>query len=465
MGRVDVSRPSPVVLRRAAIAPGRIVDLHLADGTVAGIRPGGETDGRTPVVDLAERPVVPGLVDHHLHLFGLAASLASVDLSPDALAVGGGLDAVLRDARARTPDGWLRGVGYDVAASGPLDRDRLDVVAVGPLRIQDRTGICWFLDGRALDAVLPDDPARWPDGVEQVGGRATGELRRLDHWLGHRVPRSTPDLAAVGRLLVAAGITAVTDAGADNDAATLTALGAAGLPVRLHAMTGDAEVDPVAGVTLGPVKVLLDDTDLPDLDELTARIAAAHAAGRTVAVHCVTQVQLALALAAGVGPTDRIEHASLVDAGALVPLADAGPTVVVQPGLVHTRGDRYLAETDPSDHRALHRLASFRRAGLRVAASSDAPYAPPDPWLAIEAAVDRRTAAGAAFGPDEAVTPEDALELWTGDPADPAAPRRIAAGGPADLVVLDDDWSALARRPRIAATYVAGIRVHHTTLM
>ena len=317
-----MSRPSPAVLRRAAIAPGRIVDLHLADGTVAAIRPGGETVGRTPVVDLDERPVVPGLVDHHLHLFGLAAPLASVDLSPDALAVGGGLDAVLRAARARTPDGWLRGVGYDVAASGPLDRDRLDTVAVGPLRIQDRTGICWFLDGRALDAVLPDDPARWPDGVEEVGGRATGELRRLDHWLGHRLPRSTPDLAAVGRLLVAAGITAVTDAGADNDAATLTALGAAGLPVRLHAMTRDAEVDPVSGVTLGPVKVLLDDTDLPDLDELTARIAAAHAAGRTVAVHCVTQVQLALALAAGIGPADRIEHASLVDAGALGPLAD-----------------------------------------------------------------------------------------------------------------------------------------------
>lgn len=444
-----------LVLHRASVAPGHEVDVVVADGRVEGVVAAGMAAGGDRV-DLEGRPVLPGLVDHHVHLFALGASLGSVDLGPDALAAAGGLEAVLRAARARRPEGWLRGVGYDIAVSGWLDRDRLDRIGVGPLRIQDRTGIHWFLDGRALAEVLPADERDRPEGVEEVDGRPTGVLRRLDHWLGHRVPSTPVDLADVGRLLVAAGITAVTDAGADNDRSALSALAAAALPVRVAAMTREADVEPVDGVDIGPVKVLLDDTDLPELADLSARVAEAHAAGRAVAVHCVSQVQLALALAAGIGPNDRIEHASLVDAHALRSLAAAGPTVVVQPALVHARGDRYLVETDATDHVGLHRLASFRRVGLRVAASSDAPYGPPDPWLSIGAAVDRRTAAGVSFGPDEAMTAAEALDLWTGSAKNPSTPRALAPGSDADLVVLDDDWDALARNPRIRATVIAG---------
>jgi len=80
-----------------------------------------------------------------------------VDLSPDALAASGGLDGALRRARARQPTGWLRGIGYDVAASGRLDHDRLDAIDVGPVRIQDRTGILWHVDGTGLAELLPAD--------------------------------------------------------------------------------------------------------------------------------------------------------------------------------------------------------------------------------------------------------------------------------------------------------------------
>ncbi|MBX3313266.1 MAG: amidohydrolase family protein [Actinobacteria bacterium] len=448
-----------LVLHRASLGPGREADVVVRHGRIAEVTAVGRATGDDRV-DLGGRPLLPGLVDHHVHLFASAASLRSVDLGPAALVAAGGLDAALRAARARTPHGWLRGVGYDVAASGPLDRDRLDRVGVGPLRIQDRTGILWFLDGRALAAVVDDDPSRWPDGLEQADGRPTGVLRRLDHWLGHRLPSSTLDLDEVGRLLVAAGVTAVMDAGADNDRASLLALAAAGLPCRLHAMTRDAVVDPVDGVAVGPVKILLDDADLPALDDVVDRVRAARAAGRGVAVHCVSEVQLALALAAGVGPGDRIEHASMVSAGALRPLAEAGPTLVLQPALVRTRGDRYLAETDPADRPALHRSASFRRAGLWIAASSDAPYGPSDPWTAITAAVERRTAGGRSFGPDEAITATEALASWTGAPDDPAVPRTIEPGDDADLVVLDADWSELARSPEILTTVVGGDVVH-----
>ena len=89
---------------------------------------------------------------------------SSVDLSPVALDEGGGLEAVLRGARLGQGDGWLRGVGYDVVASGPLDAARLERSDAGPVRVQDRTGIQWVLDPAALATVLPPEPASWPSG-------------------------------------------------------------------------------------------------------------------------------------------------------------------------------------------------------------------------------------------------------------------------------------------------------------
>jgi predicted amidohydrolase YtcJ len=62
----------------------------------------------------------------------------------------------------------------------------------------------------------------------------------------------------------------------------------------------------------------------------------------------------------------------------------------------------------------------------------------------MQAAVDRRTGSGAVCGPDEALTPEQALALYCGDALDPGgAPRRIAAGAAADLCLLDRPWQAV----------------------
>jgi len=429
-----------LLLRRAETAPGFERDLAIEGGRIVA-QPG---PGDHVEIDVAGRPVVPGLTDHHIHLLATAAARDSLDCSPAALAAAGGLAGRLRDARAHRPDGWLRGVGYDVAASGPLDRTTLDPLGVGPVRIQDRTGIRWMLDGAGLAAVLPPDPDDWPDGIERDGaGRATGVLTRLDRWLGQRVPRVLPDLAALGTWLAARGVTSVTDAGAGNGRDELAVLAAAAMPQRITAMTRDPEVSAPAEIALGPVKILLDDADLPALDDLAARVGAAHDAGRAVAVHSVSAASLVLALAAGVGRRDRIEHASLVPDDVLPLLVEAGPTVVVQPALVRTRGDRYLAEVPVEEHRGLHRLGSFVGAGLRVWAGSDAPYGDPDPWLGVAAAADRRTAGGQVLGAGEALTPGGALRLWCD----------TLVG---DVVVLDAGWDRLGDSPPIHAVVARG---------
>jgi len=444
------------VLRRASVRPGAVLDIAVRDGLVEDPPARGQRVGWDDV-DLAGRPLLPGLADHHIHLMATAASWTSVDCSPAAIADHGGLAAALRRARALRPDGWLRGVGYDVATSGDLDRRALDGAAVGPVRVQDRTGIRWTLDSVGLAAVLPPDPADWPVGIERdAAGAATGVLVRLDGWLRTRLPDAPVELAPLGAWLADRGVTAVTDAGAGNGPSELAALAAAGLPQRVTAMTAAPDTRAPSGLGLGPVKVLLDDADLPSLGALRDRIDAARAAGRPVAVHCVSDAAIVLALAAGIGRADRVEHGSVVPDDLLAVLAAADPTVVVQPVLVATKGDRYLAETPEAEHRGLHRLASLQGAGLRVAASSDGPYGDPDPWSGVAAAVGRTTEGGRPFGPAEAIDPVAAVRLWCGQADDPATVRAIEPGEPADLVVLDDGWDRLDARPRVLATLVGG---------
>ncbi len=456
-------------LRGVSPAPGVVGDLGLVGGRlVEAVRLG--PDAR--VVDLGGRPVLAGLVDQHCHLFALAAARRSVDVSPEALARVGGLTAALRRARGRRPDGWLRAVGYDVATSGAMDAVALGAAGAGPVRVQDRTGITWTLDPVGLAQVLPADRHDWPEGVERDGaGRPTGRLFRLDAWLRTRLPpdpTADVDLAEVGRWLAARGVTSVVDASATNDAEALARLAAARLPQHIVAMTADPRIGrhdgPADGVSVGAVKILLDDADLPTLKDLTRRVTAAHTLGRQVAVHCVTTVQLVLALSAGLAPGDRIEHGSVIDDQLLALVAAAGVVVVTQPGLVRTRGDRYWREVEDHERGALYRLGSLCRAGVPLAIGTDAPYGPADPWVHVAAAVDRRTADGRAIGVEEAVGFEAALRLLHRDPLAAGEPGPgLELGAPGDLCVLDTDWAAAAADAdavEVHTTWIEGQPVH-----
>src|SRR3546814_8023407 len=87
------------------------------------------------------------------------------------------------------------------------------------------------------------------------------------------------------------------------------------MPQRLTLM-GTESLSAGEGYALGPVKLLLDDADLPPVQTVAARIAAARSPGRNVAAYCVTLGELlfyleALAQAGGSQPGDRIEHRAM----------------------------------------------------------------------------------------------------------------------------------------------------------
>lgn len=456
-----------LLLRQVEVAGLAGLDVRLRDGRIVEIGPRLPLHGEDEL-DGRGGALIPGLADHHIHLLALAAQRDSVDLSAARSAAE--MRARLAEAlAARPPGAWLRATGYHERLAGDLGRAELDALAPRhPLRVQHQTGALWRLNTAALAALGPLDDA--PPGVERdPRGQPTGRLWRADAWLRERLPPSPPPLAPMGARLAALGITAVTDASVSTDAAAAGLLADAArrgdLPQRLTLMSG-GPLAPAADAryAVGPVKVLLDDHALIDLDDFIARIAAARAWGRAVAVHCVTAAELALTLAAfeaaGARPGDRVEHGSVIPEAAIGSLRRLGLTVVTQPAFVAERGDRYLAETDPADRGDLYRCASLIAAGVPVAGSSDAPYAEPDPWAGIAAAVRRRTRAGAAVGPGEAVPAARALELYLGDPRDPGGPPRcVAIGAPADLCLLARPLAQALAEPdaaHVAATLVAG---------
>jgi predicted amidohydrolase YtcJ len=439
-----------MLIQRASLLDGSIVDIRMGEridemGDLAP-RPGEE------LLDAAFGTVIPGLHDHHVHLRSAAAALASVRVGPSQVRSRDGLARALADADVGD-DGWIRAVGYHDSVAGPLDRALLDTISPSaPVRVQHRSGALWTLNSAGLARV-------------GLAGHPDGRVFRGDPDWALALPNRSAALRPLSERLTAWGVTGVTDATPGQTMADIESLAAerrtGKLRQRLHCMA-TADIDDVAGITIGPAKMILDDVSL-DLDELQRWIRDSHDRGRAVAVHCVTDSQLVVTIAAlravGARPLDRIEHAAVVPSDCVADLADLGVTVVTQPNFVAERGDQYLAEVPAAERHQLWRVSSLMRAGVRVALSTDMPFGDGDPWAAMRAAVHRTTATGAVLNPDECVSPREALTMFLGAPEEPARVRAVELGQLGDLCVLAGPPGEALRELEaglVAATVVGG---------
>jgi predicted amidohydrolase YtcJ len=434
------------------------VDVRVAGGRVTHVAPGLLSRGR--VIRGHGHALIIGLVDHHIHLHALAARTSSTYCGPPDVTGPHQLTAALAAAPA-DEHGWVRGVGYDIGVAGDLDADALDRLhAARPVRLAHHSGALWVLNrcGAALvDLAGADHP-----GVERdERGLPTGRVWRADAWLRSRLPPvPPPDLLPTGRWLAARGITAVTDATPDLDETALRGLAA--LPQRVQALGVALRQEPGDHLAAGPFKIVLADSDLPDLPTLVDTVLQVHDAGRAVAAHCVTREALVLMLTAldvaGRRRGDRIEHAALVP-DELVP-ALSGLHVITQPAFLADRGDRYRREVPEGEHDELYRVATLCAAGVPTALSSDAPHGPADPWAVLAAAAHRQTRSGQVLGAAERVTPRMALRMLQTPLDDPGGPApSIRPGAVADLVLLG---TSLDRALTIATENPAAVPVRAT---
>ena len=462
------------LLIHAAEVGERCLDLRCEDGFIVELADHIAARPEEIEIDARGGALLPGLHDHHIHLFSLAAAFASVACGPPEIE---SREALAEALRAAAPiEGWLRGTGYFESVAGPLDRTQLDLLCdAHPLRIQHRSGAMWFLNTRAIEALGIDNAHDSPPGIERdAAGRSTGRLFRADAWLRARLPSSSPPgLGAVGSFLARCGVTRITDATPSNgnaEAALFRAAQTSGaLPQRLRLM-GDLSLtstDASDMLEIGEYKILLDEPALPEFDELVTRIRDAHDAGRCVALHTVTRTEIHFAIAAveAAGPRsgDRLEHASIAPPEAVTSIARLGISIVTQPGFVAERGDAYQMEVDGRDLPYLYRVQSWLDADIRLAAGTDAPFGDPDPWRAMQAAVTRATRSGKRLGAGEIVSPENALDLFRDDlstaPSRGLPPARLSVGQRADLCLLDTPWHEARQnlsRERVVTTICAG---------
>jgi predicted amidohydrolase YtcJ len=398
---------------------------RIADGIIAEVGPAIVARPGDHVVDGRGGALLPGLADHHVHLWAAAAVRESLDL--DGASDLGAVDpaaAAVKSPHAAVPS-WLRVIG----AGRLFERAELDQIWPDrPVRVQHRSGAVWMFNSAALILLA--------DGLDQ-DERQTGQLWREDLRLRTTLDRLgasiRPDPGRLGADLAHRGITHLTDATPDLDVASVETLQGI-LPQHVLSLS------PSGGT--GPAKLVLRDDKPANFDDIVTFIRQWHETGRPVAIHAVTLGSLACAIAGltetGSVAGDRIEHAAECDDALADRIAELGVVVVTQPGLWAHRGLDYRAGTPAESRPQLWRHAGLVRRGVQVALSSDAPYGPADPWQIIRAAVTRTLSDGSVGAPDERVEPNAALRSLLTHPLDPAgAPRAVEPGESADIVLLE----------------------------
>ncbi|MDT4991313.1 MAG: hypothetical protein QOH97_1205 [Actinoplanes sp.] len=229
---------------------------------------------------------------------------------------------------------------------------------------------------------------------------------------------------------------------------------------------------------LGPMKIFLDGSlightaamcheyaDRPgtlgylqaDPAQLTDTIVAAHRAGWRVAAHAIGDAAIDLALDSYAqaqrrhprpDARHRIEHFGVARADQVARAVELGVIGVPQGRFVHEIGDGI--GTALGSHRvgSAYRLRSLLAAGMVLPGSSDRPVVTGAPLLGIHAMVNRTTASGAAFAPQESLSGRAALTAYTLGSAYASHQEdrkgSITVGKLADLVVLSDDPTTVA---------------------
>ncbi len=465
------------------------VDVLIENGTIRAVSPSGAGRATGEEIDLAGRWVVPGLWDHHVHFSQWALSSRRTNLSSATSAKHAA--EIVRDALAAETEPTVPFIG--VAFTDGLwpdapNREVLDEVSgARPVVLVSNDIHCVWLNSAALKeyghADHPTGLLKEDDAFSIARRIDTVDPKVLDSW--------ADDAAAAAARRGVVGIVDLEmswnhavwsrriDGGSDNLRVEFAIYSEhLDRAIELGLRTGDAVNELL---TVGRFKILIDGSlntrtaycldEYPGLagqehsrglltvrpEQLIPLMRKASAAGIVPTVHAIGDHANTIALDAfeQVGCTGSIEHAQLVAESDFARFARLGVQASVQPD--HAMDDRDIAEHYWAGKTG--RSFAFRSlldAGASLLFGSDAPVSPLDPWRTIAAAVMRTTNEREPWHPEQRITVDEALTASTRS--------TIAAGEPADLVIVDEDprtasADALKRMP-VAATMLGGRFTH-----
>jgi predicted amidohydrolase YtcJ len=190
--------------------------------------------------------------------------------------------------------------------------------------------------------------------------------------------------------------------------------------------------------------------------------AAIHAIGDAALDQVVTAYEQVIRPGAGNLRRHRIEHAGILNDRLMDRIAELDLVVATQPRFLFEQGDGFLASCGPERIKRVYPFRSLIQRGIRVAGSSDCPVVVHDPLLGIRDAVLRRTEEGRTLAPEERLTAEQALRMFTIEAARASFEEdekgSLKPGKLADLVVLSGD--PLAVPPEL----IGGLEVRMTVI-
>ena len=454
-------------------------------------------------VDLGGKPVLPGLIDSHGHLAGLALSYTQANLAGTKSKVE--VMSRLREFEAALADGaWLLGGGWDQNDWPQQEfpsRQDLDVEFPDrPVWLRRIDGHAAWGNSVALAQADRDLSGDWqPEGGaihRDEKGQPTGVF--IDHAMSlvdSAVPAISREVLSAAldqasQTLSALGLTGVHDPGIDRATVELylEKIRAGKFPLRVYAMAdGMNETtswlcengpidDPSGRLVMRSVKLygdgalgsrgaaLLEDySDDPgnrgllfvSQQQMEANMRRVMACGLQIGVHAIgdagnRQVLDAYEKLIAELPDNpgrhRIEHAQVLDPAEIQRFAPMGVIAAMQP--THATSDMYWAVDRLGGERGRGAYAwrSLLDSGATLAFGSDFPVEEVNPMLGIYAAVTRQDMQGWPEGgwyPEQSVSREEAIRAFTLDAAFAAFMEdetgSLEVGKRADFIVLDRD--------------------------
>ncbi len=454
-----------------AIAGGRVIAIGTRDEVM-------QTSGpATRVYDLVGRPLLPGLIDAHLHILGYALTL-------DRLAVAGmpSLETVKQHVAAeaaRRPSGeWIIGRGWDqdrwVERREPRKEDLDQVSPDHPVYLQRNCNHVAVVNSAALRLAGITRETRDPDGGQidrdPVTGEPTGLLRENAQLLIQRIipevstERQRELLARAMREALSYGITQVhTDdcrygGGVDATEALFRSLvGPDKIPLRITQMIPIDAVEEAAarGVVTGAgdqwfrygqVKLFADGSlggrtaamlepysDDPTTtgiyiyapDEFKGLVAKAHALGNQVGCHCigdggaklfVDAVAEAQAQSPRPDARHRMIHAQILNPELIDRMVAERIVGDIQPVFLKSDGHWFTDRIGPDRARSSYAWRTLLEKGIPLCGGSDCPIEPLNIWSGIYCAVTRQDLDGFPAGgwqPDQRLTVPETLDMYT----------------------------------------------------
>ncbi|MEM1411944.1 MAG: amidohydrolase [Pseudomonadota bacterium] len=458
-------------------------------------------------IDLAGRTVIPGMIDSHGHLHGLAESMTRADLM-GTVSLEDVIDRLKQHEAALGEEDWLLGRGWDQndwpGQTFPSRQDLDEHFPDRPVWLRRIDGHAAWGNSAALARADRDLSGDWQveGGMihRDVDGQPTGIfIDKAMTFVESVVPPTSDtvmmeaiDLAL--RELLRLGLTGVHDPGLSREAVSRfqRKLDQGLLHTRLYAMTDGAGdtlewlcergpiEDPSGRLFMRSTKLygdgalgsrgaalLTDYSDDPgnrgllflEAGAMKQQLDKVLACGFQAGVHAIgdraNRVVIDALEASMAGHPDnpgrhRVEHAQVLTAKDLDRFADLGIIAAMQP--THATSDMYWAEDRVGSRRIRFAYAwrSLLDSGASVAFGSDFPVEAVDPRHGLYAAVSRMDLAGTpevGWYPEERVTREEALRGFTLDAAYAGFMEEmvgsLAVGKRADFVVLDRDYMTI----------------------